>query len=106
MQGPQWTHAAPELLAKAESTRLLVEKRVRGVSPASDGKEGSMAALAYKEAPSGEPRRSVVERTMDALATFLMRQELRVIARNQDARATITNVAQPSNTNDRSSINP
>ena len=65
-----------------------------------------MAALAYKEAPSGEPRRGVVERTMDALATFLMRQELRVIARNHDARATIINVAQPSNTNDRSSINP
>ena len=71
-----------------------------------------MAALAYKEAPSAEPgsldepRRGVVERTMDALATFLMRQELRVIARNQDARATITSVAQPSNTNDRSSINP
>ena len=106
MQGPQGTHAAPGLLPWAESTRFVVEKRARGISLASDSKEGSMAALAYKEAPSGEPRRSVVERTMDALATFLMRQELRVIARNQDARATITNVAQPSNTNDRSSINP
>ena len=65
-----------------------------------------MAALAYKEAPSGEPRPGMVQRAMDALAVFLMRQELRVIARNQDARATITNVAPPSSTNDRSSTNP
>jgi hypothetical protein len=66
-----------------------------------------MAALAYKDQPSSEPRRSVVERTVDALATFLMRQELRVIARgDQSARAAITNVAQPSNTNDRCSTNP
>lgn len=65
-----------------------------------------MAALAYKKANPSEPRRSVVERTVDALATFLMRQELRVIARDQTARATITSVAQPSNTNDRSSISP
>jgi hypothetical protein len=63
-----------------------------------------MAALAFKETP--EPPRNVVQRTMDALAVFLMRQELRVIARDQTARATITNVAQPSNTNDRSSTNP
>ena len=63
-----------------------------------------MAALAYKDTP--EPPRSVVQRTIDALAVFLMRQELRVIARDQTARATITNVAQPSNTNDLSSTNP
>jgi hypothetical protein len=65
-----------------------------------------MAALAYKETPAAEPPRNVVQRTMDALATFLMRQELRVIARNQTARATITNVAQPSSSNDLSSTNP
>ena len=43
---------------------------------------------------------------MDALATFLMRQELRVIARNQDARATITSVAQPSSTMRPFELNP
>jgi hypothetical protein len=66
-----------------------------------------MAALAYKDQSSSEPRRSVVERTVDALAAFLLRQEMRVIARgDQSARATITSVAQPSNTNERSSTNP
>jgi hypothetical protein len=65
-----------------------------------------MAALAYKEKNSVEPSRNVIERTVDALAAFLMRQELRVIARNQTARATMTNVAQPSNTNDLSNTNP
>jgi hypothetical protein len=65
-----------------------------------------MAALAYNETPAAEPSRNVVQRTMDALATFLMRQELRVIARNQTARATITSVSQPSSSNDLSSTNP
>ena len=65
-----------------------------------------MAALAYQDTISAERRRSVVERTMDALATFLMRQELRVIARDQTARAAMTRVAQPSSTNDPSSTKP
>jgi hypothetical protein len=97
---------APKCWFEAESTTFDVEKWRGAYLPLLTARRGSMAALAYKEAPRGEPQRSVVERTMDALATFLMRQELRVIARNQDARATITSVAQPSNTNDRSSINP
>ena len=65
-----------------------------------------MAALAYQDTNSAERRRGVVGRTMDALATFLMRQELRVIARDQTARAAMTRVAQPSSTNDPSSTKP
>ena len=65
-----------------------------------------MAALAYQDTNSAERRRSVVERTMDALATFLMRQELRVITRDQTPRAAMTRVAQPSSTNDPSSTKP
>jgi len=65
-----------------------------------------MAALAFDGTPEPAPQRNRMQRILDALAEWLMRQELRVISRDQTARATIASVTQPSSTNERSSTNP
>lgn len=65
-----------------------------------------MNALAVHGPDNELPPRTVVQRVLDSFAEFLMRQELRVISRDQTARADITSVDQPSNTIERSSTNP
>ena len=67
-----------------------------------------MNALTFGKCNSSEslPPRGKLLRWLDTLAEWQMRHSHSVISRTQAASATITNVAQPSSVNERSSTSP